>query len=305
MKRFLAVVLLLVASQVYAAEPLTRNKRTHWLESFTTNGFIGPWPAAAAPVSCDSTQTRLEYYDTALNSWHICDGTAFRTVLLQGSSATANSITAADIATGAVATAEILDGTIVNADVDAAAAIARSKLAEDALQTYGIPISQIVAVNGAALTAAETAGTFDTTIGTNTMLANGEVTDNETEASVAYFQFVLPPEYVAAGDVTIRLPAALIATGSPTNNASTLDIAVYEQANDGTVGSDLSTTTAAATFAARDTWYNKYFVITAADLVAGDVLNFKITSSVIDSEAGAGTIVLNLAPPKLLLDIKG
>lgn len=180
----------------------------------------------------------------------------------------------------------------------------RADLVEDALQPYGISIHDLRQTTGIPLVAAETAGNFDITYGTNTIVANGEVTDNETEVSVVWFQFVLPPEYVAAGDVSIRLPAALIATGSPTNNGSTIDVAVYEQAS-GAVGSDLSTTTAAATFAALDTWYNKDFVITATDLVAGDILNVKITASVIDSEAGAGTIILNLDPPRVLLDIKG
>jgi hypothetical protein len=304
--RILGVLAILAGLVVIAATPqtLTHNMRVNWTNSFLSSGYLGDTPFAAAPVACSSSTTRLRWYDTANNVVKVCDGTAYRTVLLQGSTGTANSITAADIATSAVATAEILDGTIVNADIDTAAAIARSKLAEDALQVYGIPIVRIVGVAGAALTAAETAGTFDTTIGTNTMLANGEVTDNETEVSVAYFQFVLPPEYVAAGDITIRMPSALIATGSPTNNGSTLDIAVYEQSDAGAVGSDLSGG-GAATYAALDTWYNKDFVITATDLVAGDVLNIKITSSVIDSEAGAGTIVLNLAPPKVLIDIKG
>jgi hypothetical protein len=186
-----------------------------------------------------------------------------------------------------------------------AGTIDRTALAEDALQAYGITIEQILSDAGAALTAAETAGTFDITVGTNTVVANGEVTDNETETSVAYFQFVLPPEYVAGGDVTVRMPSALIKTGAPTNNGSTLDIAVYEQSDAGAVGADLSTTTAAATYAALDTWYNKDFVITAAGLVAGDVLNVKITATVIDSEAAGGTIILNLAPPKVLIDVKG
>jgi hypothetical protein len=182
--------------------------------------------------------------------------------------------------------------------------VARSVLTEDVLQTYGIPASRILSNAGAALTAAETAGTFDITVGTNTIVVNGEVTDNETEVSVAYFQFVLPPEYVAAGDVVIRLPAALIKTAAPTNNGSTLDLEVYEQSDAGAVGADICAS-AAATFAALDTWYTKDFTITATNLVAGDVLNVKITSSVIDSEAGGGTIILNLAPPKVLLDVKG
>ena len=260
--------------------------------------------ALAGETLITGTQIR----DETIASADILNGTianADTDGALTGAALAADTLVAGDIATGAVATAEILDGTILNEDVGAAAAIARSKLAEDALQAYGIPISEIRSDAGASLTAAETAGTFDITVGTNTIVANGEVTDNETEVSVAYFQFVLPPEYVAAGDVTIRMPSALIKTGAPTDNGSTLDIAVFEQSDAGAVGSDLSTTTPAATYAALDTWYNKDFVITAAGLVAGDVLNVKITSTVIDSEAGAGTIILNLAPPKVLVDIKG
>lgn len=182
--------------------------------------------------------------------------------------------------------------------------VARAELVEDVLQAYGIPIARLMQTTGIGLAAGETAGNFDVTVGTNTILANGEVTDNETEVSVTYFQFVLPPEYVSAGDVKIRLPVALIKTGAPTNNGSTIDVEVFEQSDAGAVGSDICAT-AAQTFAALDTWYNKDFTVTATGLAAGDVLNVKVSASVIDSEAGAGTIVLNMAPPKVLLDVKG
>jgi hypothetical protein len=283
MKKLLIVLAFLgFASTVHAAQPGPA-ARERWRNTFTTDGYLGPWPSAAAPFSCDSTKARAEYYDTANNIYYVCDGTAWRKVVLQGSTGTAASI--------------------VNADISASAAISRSKLAEDALAPFPVPLEAIKSNAGAALTAAETAGTFDITVGTNTLVANGEVTDNETEVSVAYFQFMLPAEYVAGGDVTIRMPAALIKTGSPTNNGSTLDIEVFEQTN-ATAGSDICAT-AAVTFAALDTWYNKDFTITATDLVAGDVITVKVTSSVVDSEAGGGTIILNLAPPTVLVDIKG
>jgi hypothetical protein len=221
---------------------------------------------------------------------------------ITSASIAANTIDAGDIATGGVATAEILDGTILNEDVGAAAAIARSKLAEDALAVYGISMENVRSDAGASLTAAETAGTFDVTVGTNTIVINGEVTDNETETSVGYIKFILPAEYVSAGDVTVRLRCAVVKTGGATDNGSSIDVEAYEQ-TDGAVGSDICAT-AAQTFAALDTWYNKDFTITAAGLVAGDVLIIKITSSIIDSEAGAGTLVFNMEP-KILLDIKG
>lgn len=204
----------------------------------------------------------------------------------------------------AVTAAKIADGAIAAADLSASADIARSQLVTETSKVYGLPAGSIVSSAGAALTAAETAGTFDITVGTNTIVVNGEVTDNETEVSVAYFQFVLPPEYVSAGSVVIRLPCALIKAASPTDGGSTIDLEVYEQSDAGAVGADLCAT-AAQTFAAMDTWYTKDFTVTATGLVAGDVLNVKITSTVIDGEAGGGTIIFNLAPPKILLSIKG
>ena len=182
--------------------------------------------------------------------------------------------------------------------------ISRASLVEDALAAYGIPISRLAGPTGIPLVASETAGTFNVSLSSHVWKAQAEITDNETEVSVVHFQFVLPVEYVAGGDISVSLRCAIIKTGSPTDNGSTIDVAVYKQA-DGAVGSDLSTTTSAATFAALDTWYTKTFVITPTGLVPGDILNVEITSSIIDSEAGAGTMRLNMDPPKVLLDVKG
>jgi hypothetical protein len=201
-----------------------------------------------------------------------------------------------------VDTSAFVSGVATNEYQDAS--ITRAKLATESLASFGIPISRVLQVTGIPLVAAETAGTFNVSVAANVHLAQGEITDNESETSVALFQFVLPPEYVAAGAVTIRLPCALIKTGAAVNNASTIDVAVFEQAS-GAVGADLSTTTAAATFAAVDTWYNKDFVITPTDLVAGDIINVVVTSVIVDSEAGGGTLRLNLSPPRVLVDIKG
>jgi len=181
----------------------------------------------------------------------------------------------------------------------AAGAISRADLVENALQAYGIPINQIMAADGAALAVSETDGDFFLALGTNTIELQGEESISETEASVGYIQFVLPPEYVAAGEVKIRLHCKI--DGAGTDNASTIDVEVYEQA-DGAVGSDICAT-AAQTFAAKSTWYDKDFTVTATGLVAGDVLIIKVTSSVIESAGSA--LAFYADPPKVLLDIKG
>lgn len=175
----------------------------------------------------------------------------------------------------------------------------RADLTEEALQPYGIPINQIMAADGAPLAVTETAGDHFLNLGTNTINLRGEEAISETETSVSYIQFILPPEYVAAGDVNIRIRCKI--DGAGTNNGSTVDIEVYEQA-DMAVGADLCTT-AAQTFAAKSTWYNKDFVVTATGLVAGDILIIKLTSSVIENAGSA--LAFYSDPPKIMLDIKG
>jgi hypothetical protein len=208
-------------------------------------------------------------------------------------------LSANDTACGIAATQTLTNKTLT-APTITGAAIARTNLAEDALQAYGIPINRIMAADGAALPVSESAGDHFLSLGTNTINLEGEESQNETEASASYFQFILPPEYVAAGDVKIRIRCEL--KGDGTNNGSTVDISAYEQA-DGAVGSDICAT-AAATFAATKTWYDKDFTITATNLVAGDVINVKLTSSVIES-ANASPLAFFAEPPKVLLDIKG
>jgi len=189
-------------------------------------------------------------------------------------------------------------------DAMLAGSITRAKMIEEALAVFGIPAHGLKSDAGAALLAAETAGTFNISVAANVILVQGEICDNETEVSVGYVQFILPPEYVAAGDVKIQVKTALIKTAAAVNNGSTIDVEVYEQTGNGAVGADLCTT-AAQSWAADDTWYTKTFDVTAAGLVAGDILNVKITTSVVDSEAGGGTLRANLDGIAVLLDIKG
>lgn len=236
----------------------------------------------------------LYFYDKSGNEIFHIDGTNRKQVFPSGS------VLDVDAAAGVLSLAA---GEIVDADIGASAAIARSKLAEDALAVYGIPIARLMAADGSGLVAAEAAGTFNCSVAANVISAQGEITDNETEVSVCEFQFVLPPEYVAAGDIKVRLPVNIVKTGAATNNGSTIDVSAYVQGS-GAVGADICAT-AAQTFAALDTWYNKDFTITATSRVAGEVLNIVVTSSVIDNEAGAGTLRLNLGEPQMLIDVKG
>jgi hypothetical protein len=183
------------------------------------------------------------------------------------------------------------------------ASIARANLAEDALQTYGTSVGDLRSTTGIPLTVAETAGNFNVNVSANVILAQGEITDNETEVSVTQFQFTLPPEYVAGGDVQVFIPCKVVKTAAAVDNGSTIDVSAYYQMGQ-SVGADL-VTTAAQTFAAVDQSYSKWFVVNPATLTPGMTLNIVVTSSIIDSEAGAGTLRFNMDAPYLKLDIKG
>lgn len=204
-----------------------------------------------------------------------------------------------------------VDGSSIETSGDAlrvkAGGITRAMLTENALDIHEIPLSHFLGADGAPLAVSETAGDFFLNIGTNQMLIDGEATIDETEVSVGWFTFTLPPNYVAAGDVKVRLVAGLIDAGVNEIGTCTIDLEVYKQADAGTVGSDLCATAAqpiqsagaAIAPAAID------FTVTATGLVAGDQFIVKVTSSVVET-AGNGNAALNsrITKIQLLCDVK-
>lgn len=175
----------------------------------------------------------------------------------------------------------------------------RADFTEDALQIYGIPLYTIRAADMGDMGLSETAGDHYLELSANVITLVGESSLNETEASVSYFQFVIPPEYVAAGDVKIRIKHKV--TGTGTLGTCTVDVEAYEQDGNGAVGSDICSTAAATT---SGTWATTDFVLTATNLVAGDILNVKITSS-IQETGNSNPLEATLDGIAVLLDIKG
>jgi len=169
---------------------------------------------------------------------------------------------------------------------------------------YGVCVCDFLQTTGIPIVPAEVAGNFNLSLSANVLLIEGEICDNETETSEGNFQFRLPADYVDGGTITVTLPASLVKTAAAVNNGSTLDLEAFLSSGAGAVGSDICAT-AAATFAAVDTWYDKAFTITPTGLVSGDLLNFVVTAAIVDSEAGGGTLRLNMEAPAITLDVKG
>jgi hypothetical protein len=230
--------------------------------------------AQVTGVSADWSSGNLRYLDVSKNVIATFDGTNRKLEIPSGS------------------TLDIPAGTI-----------ARAELVEDALQTYGKSVFDLRQTTGIPLVASETAGNFNVSVSANVILAQGEITDNETEVSVVQFQFTLPPEYVAGQPVQVAIPCQVVKTGAAVDNGSTIDVSAYWQLGQ-VVGADI-VTTAAQTFAALDQSYVKVFSLDPTLLVPGYTVNVVVSASIIDSEAGAGTLRFNMDAPYLKLDIKG
>ena len=251
-------------------------------------------------VGLDATAGTLELYPATTNSG---------TTTLTMADNTGDTITNITVAAQAGARTYTLPDAgasanfvFMTASQAVAGTLTRTDLTEEALAVYGVPLALVRQEDGIPLAVAETADTFNLIVSGNIWYLKGEISQGETETSESCFQFVLPPEYVAAGDVKVRIKNRCV-LGSGTNNGSTLDVEVFEQTGNGAIGSDL-VSTSAQTYAATSAWQTTDFVVDGSGLVAGDILNVVVTAVVIESGA-SNPIHVELDGLAMLLDIKG
>lgn len=124
---------------------------------------------------------------------------------------------------------------------------------------------------------------------------NGGSTASASET--AHIQIVIPQNYVAATDVTLRVRAKVSAV--PTVGA-TIDAVVKEFA-DGALGSDICATDA---ITLTDAYANCDFTITGTDLVAGDIVDVVLTGAA-DDTGGTIDAYVAIAGVSLLATTKG
>jgi len=228
--------------------------------------------------------------DGAITGGSLTDGTI---------TSTAGAITGALDISGATVTYRA----IVNADVSASAAIARSKLAEDALAVCGVPLTICKNADGTTLANAAAAGVFGITsggFGSGTLVLAGEAASGNSKTNTLMFEFILPPSYVAAGDVKLVVTAK--ETVGAATVASTLSAEAYESDGEGAVGANLYN--AFDTTDITTSWQTCTSVITAAGLAAGDRLVVFVRVVTNDTGGAVGTIV-HIGKVELQCDIKG
>jgi len=206
-----------------------------------------------------------------------------------------------DVALAADGTVTIQPLAVDNAML--AGEIARTKMIEEALAVYGIPLQDLRNDDGSVLDATGGAGLFSATsggFGTGTLTIDGEAASGNTKTDTMQFEFVLPPEYVAGGDVKLVVTAKE-SVGAATA-ATTLSAEAYESDGEGAVGADLYNAFDVTDI--TEAWQTCTAIITPTDLVAGDRL-IVFVRIVTDDTAGSVGTIAQIGKVELQADIQG
>ena len=175
--------------------------------------------------------------------------------------------------------------------------VARGDLLENSLARYNIPVHSWRQADIAAMGVAGTAGDHFVDEATNVLLLKGNTPSSSTVTDISWLQFTMPTEYVGGGDVRFAVTISVNAA----SDSNTVDLSVYRQDPLlGTVGADICATDAGTVTA---TLQVITFVITAASLAPGDILNLKLTT--VNNDADGSDGIASIFTTALLLDVKG
>jgi hypothetical protein len=197
------------------------------------------------------------------------------------------------------------EGTITNTNISTSADILRSKLAQDALKPYTIPIHAF-RVWDAMATVLPTAAANDDmgiitgTPGTDVPTLQGVDFGGTSTDEKCGFEFVLPAEYDAANTITLRIRAAMLTTVS--DGTATIDANCYASNRDGVASADLVATEAQNMKTLTPANYD--FTVTPTGRAAGDRLVFVLTFGGTDTGA-AGAMISEISEIELQLDVRG
>lgn len=156
-----------------------------------------------------------------------------------------------------------------------------------------IPLGAVRGSTGLVTTATPADAVWAYSVSANVHSLVGNTSDSTTKTSTGTFEWQVPANWKAGQVLTVNLSVKLVSvTGTGVgNNGSDIDVTCFKQ-DALAVGSDLCNT-AAQTFTALDTRYDKAFVIDAA-IRAGDRLIFSVVGRAIENNAGNGTLQVQL-----------
>lgn len=195
---------------------------------------------------------------------------------------------------------------ISDQDIATNAAIATSKLAQRVLASYPVDFLSLrtwdaAETNLPATAANDDLGLVTGTFGTDSlMVQTGDLKAAGSTSRKARFTLRVPAEYDDGQTIQVRVRAAMETTVADT--AATVDVEAYKGAGDGSVGSDLVSTSATSVNSLTASDYD--FTITPSAVDPGDVLECVLTFLV--NDAATGTAVTGaIYEIKLLCDTRG
>ena len=185
-------------------------------------------------------------------------------------------------------------GAIKNVDINASAAIDRSKLALDS-KLYNVDLEQLRIFDSAAnavlpnTASSDDLGLIIGTQGTDGFSIQTSDAKATTIGQKARCRFWLPSEYEAGGTVSITAYAGMLTTIS--DGTATVDFSVYSK-DEADISHSADLVTTSATTINSLTLGAKTFTITPTGLTNGDELSVLMTVAITDG--ATGTAVLGL-----------
>jgi len=201
---------------------------------------------------------------------------------------------------------ELLSDVVLNKHINSSAGIARSKLALESLK-YNQDLESLRIFDSASnavlpnTAASDDLGLILGTQGTTDFSVQTSDAKATTVTQKARFRFWLPPEYEAAGTITLVAYAGMLTTVA--NGTATVDFSVYAKDEDDISHSADLVTTSATTINSL-TLGAKSFTITPTSRVNGDELSVLMTVAITDSATGTAVIGL-ISKLYWLLQVRG
>ena len=183
-----------------------------------------------------------------------------------------------------------------------ATGLARSHLAEEALTSYPLPLMLCRNADGTVMDAGGGAGKFQIHSfgwGSGHLTLEGQTAQGNTKTDTLSLEFVLPPEYVAGGDVELIVRARH--SGSGTAGTCTIDAEVFELDDTGSAVAIRSSSAKTLTGSWADHAFDD---ITVTGLDPGDRLIVFVRTSVQET-GGTSSINAQIGNIETQLDIRG
>jgi len=202
----------------------------------------------------------------------------------------------------------IPSGAVNNAAVAGDAAISRSKLAQDALAIYPLPLQDFRVWDDVPTTLQSTSdasaddlamvgGTFGTA---PPLLQSGDVKAAGSVSKFARITWTVPPEFDEGETLQVRVRSAVLTTVA--DSSAAVDVVAYINDGDGGLSADMIATVEQDT---NDLAYADHdFSLSTSILTRGDKVDMRIALNLNDAASGT-TVRGSISEVSLLMDVRG